>query len=97
MGSLFPLRNRECVGIYLFSRAASSQVFSAPVSLTSVFGMGTGGTSSQSTPTIEFVNTPSKLNNELLCKDSLLGQALDRLVHACLTCRHAYTLCLSTL
>ena len=40
------------VGINLFSRAASSQVSSAPMSLTSVFGMGTGGTSSQSTPTM---------------------------------------------
>ena len=60
----------NCAGINLFSRAASSQVSSAPMSLTSVFGMGTGGSSSQSTPTIEFVNTPSKLNNELLCKDS---------------------------
>ena len=27
----------------------------------------------------------------------MLGQALDRLVHASLTCHHAYTLCLSTL
>ncbi len=41
-----------CVGIYLFSRAASRQVSSAQVSLTSVFGMGTGGPSPQSTPTI---------------------------------------------
>ena len=40
------------VGINLFSRAASSQVSSAPMSLTSVFGMGTGGSSSQSTPTM---------------------------------------------
>ena len=32
-----------CVGTALFSRAASSQVFSALTSLTSVFGMGTGG------------------------------------------------------
>ncbi len=30
-------------------------------------------------------------------KIDLLGQALDRLVHASLTCHHAYTLCLSTL
>ena len=30
-------------------------------------------------------------------KICLLGQALDRLVHASLTCHHAYTLCLSTL
>ena len=33
------------VGDDLFSRAASSQVSSAQVSLTSVFGMGTGGPS----------------------------------------------------
>ncbi len=36
---------------YLFSRAVASQVFSARVSLTAVFGMGTGGPSLQSTPT----------------------------------------------
>ena len=40
-----------CVGIYLFSQAAARQVSSAQVSLTSVFGMGTGGPSPQSTPT----------------------------------------------
>ena len=39
------------VGISLFSRAVTSQVFSAPLSLTSVFGMGTGGPSASSTPT----------------------------------------------
>ena len=36
---------------YLSSRAVSSQVFSAQASLTSVFGMGTGGPSPQSAPT----------------------------------------------
>ena len=41
---------------YLFSRAASSQVSSAQMSLTTVFGMGTGGPSSQSTPTHETVH-----------------------------------------
>ena len=41
-----------CVGIYLFSQAAARQVSSAQVSLTSVFGMGTGGPLPQSTPTI---------------------------------------------
>ena len=40
------------VGIDLFSRAASSQVSSAQMSLTSVFGMGTGGPSALITPTI---------------------------------------------
>ena len=40
-----------CVGAYLSSRAASSQVLSAQVSLTAVFGMGTGVPSPSSTPT----------------------------------------------
>ena len=40
------------VGIELFSRAASSQVSSPLQSLTSVFGMGTGGPSAFVTPTI---------------------------------------------
>ncbi len=39
------------VGICLFSRAASSQVFSAQVGLTAVFGMGTGVPPPPSTPT----------------------------------------------
>ena len=37
---------------YLSSRAVARQVLSAQMSLTSVFGMGTGGPSSQSTPTM---------------------------------------------
>ena len=37
---------------YLFSQAVTRQVSSAPMSLTSVFGMGTGGPSSQSTRTL---------------------------------------------
>ena len=40
-----------CVGIALSSQAVASQVFSALMSLTSVFGMGTGGPSSPLTPT----------------------------------------------
>ena len=40
------------VGISLFFRAVTSQVSSAPLSLTSEFGMGTGGPSASSTPTI---------------------------------------------
>ena len=36
---------------YLFSRSVSRQVSSAQMSLTSMFGMGTGGPSSQATPT----------------------------------------------
>ena len=43
---------RRCVGAYLFSRAVASQVSSARQSLTSVFGMGTGGPSALITPTI---------------------------------------------
>ena len=41
---------QESDGIALSSQAVSSQVFSAPMSLTSVFGMGTGGSSSSKTP-----------------------------------------------
>ena len=40
------------VGISLFSRGATTQVFSAPLSLTSVFGMGTGVPSTSAIPTI---------------------------------------------
>ena len=39
------------VGIALFSQEAALQVSSAPLSLTAVFGMGTGGPSTSSTPT----------------------------------------------
>ena len=41
-----------CVGIDLSSQSVARQVFSAPLSLTSVFGMGTGGPSALLTPTI---------------------------------------------
>ena len=41
-----------CVGIFLFFQIVTNQVSSAPMSLTSVFGMGTGGPSSSSTPTM---------------------------------------------
>ena len=46
-----------CVGTYLSSRAASSQVLSAPVSLTAVFGMGTGVPSPSSAPTSSICRT----------------------------------------
>ena len=49
------------VGIDLSSRAASSQVFWAQTSLTSVFGMGTGGPSLLKTPTMYDVCTPYSL------------------------------------
>ncbi len=42
-------RNIEC-GSSLSSRAVASQVLSAQLSLTSVFGMGTGGSSTLSPP-----------------------------------------------
>ena len=51
------------VGENLFFRAVTSQVSSAPASLTSVFGMGTGGPSRQSTPTILFYRLSRRLNN----------------------------------
>ena len=41
----------RCVGIDLFFRTVASQVSSAQQSLTSVFGMGTGGPSALETPT----------------------------------------------
>ena len=43
------------VGIYLSSRHVAMQVLSARQSLTSVFGMGTGGPSASITPTIRFL------------------------------------------
>ncbi len=48
----------ECVflletGIYISSQAVSSQVLSAQLSLTSVFGMRTGGTSASLTPVMD--------------------------------------------
>ena len=46
------------VGAYLFSRAVASQVSSARQSLTSVFGMGTGGPSALITPTLIDVLPP---------------------------------------
>ena len=49
------LKNSQTASLcwhYLSSRAVASQVLSAQVSLTTVFGMGTGGPSPQSTPTI---------------------------------------------
>ena len=51
-----------CVGANLFFRAVSSQVSSAPASLTSVFEMGTGGPSRQSTPTIQFAASLDSFN-----------------------------------
>ena len=51
-----------CTGTALSSQAVSSQVFSTLVSLTSVFGMGTGGTSPPLAPVLR--TGSSKLNKE---------------------------------
>ena len=51
---------------YLSSRQVTLQVLSAQMSLTSVFGMGTGGPSSQSIPTMSDGCYPS-----LLCQNPL--------------------------
>ena len=59
----FPL---SCVGIELFSRTVSRKVSSPLQSLTSVFGMGTGGPSAFVTPTfLSRILDPWKLNNTL--------------------------------
>ena len=50
---------------YLFSRSVTRQLSSAQVSLTSVFGMGTGGPSPQSTPTIQEMYPENWTLNEL--------------------------------
>ena len=49
--SLLRLYKEKSVGIDLSSRYVAVQVFSAPHSLTSVFGMGTGGPCAIITPT----------------------------------------------
>ena len=55
----FPLR----VGSDLSSRTVPSQVFSALQSLTTVFGMGTGGPSALLEPTSRYLSVPSVRNN----------------------------------
>ena len=45
------IRKRKA-GTYLFSQVVSNQVSSAQQSLTTVFGMGTGGTSASSAPAV---------------------------------------------
>ena len=88
---------------YLSSRAVTRKVLSATVSLTSVFGMGTGGPSPQSTPTIFFGYTLKtehhkmcKLQEALRARCSSLGQALGLLVPVSCTHCCAYTPGLST-
>ena len=87
---------KEKAGTYLFSQVVSNQLSSAQQSLTSVFGMGTGGTSASSAPakyasslafTYSLLPKGCTLKTEYYCelangvpKDC--GQALDLLVHA---------------
>ena len=58
---MLPLLKKEeetyCAGAYPFSQAVPRQVSSARLSLTSVFGMGTGGTSASSAPAV-FITKP---------------------------------------
>ena len=61
----------------LFSRPVARQVFSAIVSLTSVFGMGTGGPSRQSTPTAK--KKPDR-NQVSLCWHYLFSRSVTRQV-----------------
>ena len=50
----------SCVGIALSSRGVTTKVFSALMSLTAVFGMGTGVPSSPKTPTVNRHYTTTK-------------------------------------
>ena len=102
---------KEKAGTYLFSQVVSNQLSSAQQSLTSVFGMGTGGTSASSAPakyasslafTYSLLPEGCTLKTEYYCelangvpKDC--GQALDLLVHASWVRHRTYTSCLSTL
>ena len=61
---------------YLFSRAVARKVFSAQTSLTSVFGMGTGGPSLQSIPTLVDCSSPSFMS-KACASNSLAIIALD--------------------
>ena len=79
----FPL---SCVGIELSSRTVARKVFSPLQSLTSVFGMGTGGPSAFVTPTkhqsfcssalISRILDPWKLNNTLSVSRLVFSQTL---------------------
>ena len=89
---------------YLFSRPVTRQVSSAEVSLTSVFGMGTGGPSPQSTPTMQEIH-PENRTPKNFCKREAaafepayktVGQALGLLVSVSYTHYCASTPDLST-
>ena len=60
------------VGIFLSSQPVTRQLFSAPLSLTSVFGMGTGGPSTSSTPTIVSLSATSLFYHTQAKKSSIL-------------------------
>ena len=53
------------VGVVLSFRAVARQVLSPPQSLTSVFGMGTGGPSASKTPTAADPIGPTRVSNAL--------------------------------
>ena len=57
-----------CVSNELSSRSVSRQVFSPLQSLTSVFGMGTGGPSALKTPTDRFRGVGNELSSRLVSK-----------------------------
>ncbi len=61
---------------YLFSRFVSKQVSSAQVSLTSVFGMGTGGPSPQSTPTY-FFRSEKVFNCMVRCRNLVTRTGIE--------------------
>ena len=89
-----------CVGTALSSQAVTRQVFSTLMSLTSVFGMGTGGSSSPLAPTIYFrvLYPQNRTMKTSFVKDHpTLGQALDRLVLPSSMPHDTYTCSLSTL
>ena len=74
------MRQTLCVGIDLSSRSVSRQVFSALVSLTSVFGMGTGGPSPLKTPTYRAYTLKTEQEEEQGSLHNIVGQALGLLV-----------------
>ena len=78
------------VGVFLFFQIVTNQVSSALLSLTSVFGMGTGGPSASSTPTLYGSLSPYILNILFFLGDScgnrtrvtgVRGRCLNRLTN----------------
>ena len=61
-----------CAGVDLSSQVVTNQVFSTQMSLTSVFGMGTGGTS--------LLSTPAALKNRIeILTDEVFRELKDQL------------------